>query len=126
LVSSQLCFLRAGGRASRHLGCPRPAGSRSPRSLGLLIEGEGDRGPSTDRSLGPDSPSVPLDDALHGGETDASPLELSACVQPLEYAEELVGVGHIEARTVVADEKYPPTVFLSGIDLDARHRALAG
>src|SRR5829696_2480940 len=43
-----------------------------------------------------------MDDALDGGEPYAGALELLRAVQPLEGAEELVGVGHLEARPVVA------------------------
>src|SRR5450755_2866191 len=55
--------------------------------------------------FGPDAPAVPVDDALHGGEADAGALELELAVQPLKGAEELVGVLHVEAGAVVANEE---------------------
>ena len=39
-----------------------------------------------------------------GGQADAGAGEVLGRVQPLEGAEELVGVGHVEARAVVAHE----------------------
>ena len=56
-------------------------------------------------AFGPDAAAVAGDHALHGGEADARALELGGVVQALEGAEELVGVGHVEARAVVADEE---------------------
>src|SRR5215216_2152612 len=43
-----------------------------------------------------------MDDALDGGEPYPGTLEFVRAVQPLEGAEELVHVGHLEARPVVA------------------------
>jgi hypothetical protein len=54
--------------------------------------------------FGPDLAPVAMDDALYGRETDAGAFELGRAVEPLEGAEELAGVGHVEAGPVVAHE----------------------
>src|SRR5665647_528263 len=56
-------------------------------------------------ALGPHVAAVAADDALHGGQTDTRAFELAGRVQPLEGAEELVGIGHVEAGAVVAHEE---------------------
>ena len=53
-------------------------------------------------SLRPDPPAMAQNDALRKGQANARSLVLLRAVQPLENAEELVGVGHVEARAVVA------------------------
>src|SRR3970040_390525 len=53
------------------------------------------------RALAPAAPAVPGDDALHDGQTDAGALELLRAVQPLEHAEQLVVVAHVEPGAVV-------------------------
>ena len=45
-----------------------------------------------------------MDDALHDREADAGTFEILRAMQPLEHAEELVGVSHIEAGAIVADK----------------------
>ena len=46
-----------------------------------------------------------MDHAPDVGQADAGALELLRAVQPLEDAEELLDVLHVEAHTVVADEE---------------------
>ena len=41
--------------------------------------------------------------AAHAGQADAGALELADAVQALEHAEQLAGVGHVEADAVVGD-----------------------
>src|SRR3970282_1860524 len=53
------------------------------------------------RALGPDPPAVPGEDARHDGQTHAGALELVRAVQPLEHAEQLVVVAHVEPGAVV-------------------------
>jgi hypothetical protein len=47
---------------------------------------------------------VALDDLLHGRQADAGSLELISRVKPLEHAEQLAGIRHIEAGAVIAHE----------------------
>ena len=54
--------------------------------------------------LRPDPAAVLVDDALHGGQADAGARELPCVVKSLERAEQLAGVGHVEAHAVVAHE----------------------
>src|SRR3984893_598528 len=65
------------------------------------------------RRFGPDSPAVAMDDALHDREADAGAFEILRAMQPLEHAEQLVGVSHIEASTIVADEDDLFTAYLA-------------
>src|SRR5918995_516024 len=44
-------------------------------------------------------------DALHGRESNSGAGELTIAVQSLKWREQLVGVLHVEARAVVADDK---------------------
>jgi hypothetical protein len=45
-----------------------------------------------------------VDDAPHGGQADAPSFELARRMQALEGAKQLVGVGHVEPGTVVANK----------------------
>src|SRR3990172_2250701 len=54
--------------------------------------------------LGPGTPAVALDDALDNGEADARAFVFLGAMQALEDPEEFVGVAHVEAHAVVADE----------------------
>src|SRR4051812_18925329 len=56
-------------------------------------------------AFGPSATSMAGDDAAYVGESDAGAFELGRTMQPLEHAEEFVDVSHVEADTVVADEK---------------------
>src|SRR5687768_15626553 len=57
-------------------------------------------------ALGPHPTTVTVDDPLHCGEPDTGPLELRPVVQPLERAEELLCVAHVESDAVVLDEEH--------------------
>src|SRR3546814_1097065 len=52
----------------------------------------------------PQAPAVLVDDPLNGGEADAGSGKLAGVVQALKGAKELVGMCHVETRSVVADE----------------------
>src|SRR5581483_10416382 len=78
-----------------------------------------------DARLGPDPSAVAVDDALHDRQADAGPLEIFGAMQPLEHAKELVGVFHVEADSVVADEEDPFTAVVAGADLHRRAVTLA-
>src|SRR4051812_41841782 len=56
-----------------------------------------------ERALGPDLSTVAVDDPLNDGEPHPSAWKLARGVQPLENAEEPVGILRVEPRTVVAD-----------------------
>lgn len=66
-----------------------------------------------------------LDDPAHAGQTDAGALEFFHSVQALKHTEQLVGVLHVEAHTVVTDvdDNFFGTLF--GADLDDREFAFA-
>src|SRR6267142_6353465 len=56
------------------------------------------------RALRRDAASVARHDALHQGQPHAASLEFAGGMQPLEHAEELVGVALVEAGSVVGNE----------------------
>src|ERR1700674_866074 len=70
------------------------------------LHGEVERCPSIDRRLGPNAPAVALDDALHDRQADAGAFEILRAMQPLKHAEKLVGILHVEADAVVANEEH--------------------
>src|SRR4051794_8679683 len=72
--------------------------------------------------VGPDPATVPVNDPLHGCKPDACALELSTRVQALEGAEELVGVLHLEAGAVVANEVRPLGAGVHLAEFDRRPR----
>ena len=47
------------------------------------------------------------DDAAYIGQADAGAFKLGRGMQALEDTEKLVGIFHVEARSVVADEENP-------------------
>src|SRR5437899_1142691 len=65
---------------------------------------------------------MPVDDALNDGEPNARTFEVLGAVEPLENAEELVGVLHLEACSIVADEEdgFVGRRVQSTADLDLR------
>src|SRR5258707_103671 len=54
--------------------------------------------------FGPGLSAVPVNDALDDREADTTARELGRPVEALKSTKELVGIGHVEARAVVADE----------------------
>ena len=71
----------------------------------------------THRTLRPNLPTVPVDDALYRRQSNARPGKLVVQVQPLEGAEELVRVLHIESSPVVLHKiniRFPGRVDDSG------------
>ncbi len=79
-----------------------------------------------DFRLGPNAPTVAVDNTLHGGQPHSSTLKLVCAVQPLEHAKKFVFVPHIKAYTVVFDEKDALTVCLLEADLDYRRLPATG
>src|SRR4051812_21485919 len=67
--------------------------------------------------------AVPVDDALDGGQPDTGAGELADAVQPLEWAEQLLYVAHVEAGAVVAYEVHGLAVPTLHADLDVGERA---
>jgi len=66
-------------------------------------EGEGEGSAFAGRAGGPDLAAVAFHDLAHAREADAGAGELAGWVQPLERAEQLAGLGGVEAGAVVAD-----------------------
>src|SRR5258708_24098211 len=54
--------------------------------------------------FGPDAPSMPVDDPLHGCQTDTRALEFTCRMETLKCAERFTDIGHVEARAVITDE----------------------
>src|SRR5438034_4664503 len=92
--------------------------------LGAL-QSEIEGGPSLHRALGPHLAAVSVDDAPHGSQPDAAALEFGRLVEPLEGAEQSIGVGHVEPSTVVADEERRRAGMLGCAELDTRAGILA-
>src|SRR5687767_2207130 len=89
-------------------------------------EGEEEGGPAPLLSLRPDFSAVAPHHPLHGGQSDAAPLELGRGVQSLEGAEELARVGHVEAGAVVAHVEAALAGVLRHPELDMRLRFPGG
>src|SRR5206468_5282180 len=78
------------------------------------------------RALGPNGATVPADDAMHGGQTNAGAFKFLGAVETLEDTEELIGVFHVEANPVVANEDGGLAIGLEGPDFDHRLGPRAG
>lgn len=52
---------------------------------------------------GLDPAAVALNDALHRGQADAQARELVLVVKALEWLEQALGIGHVEARAVIGN-----------------------
>src|SRR5207247_7158039 len=91
--------------------------------VGGLLRGERKREEEdcapADLRFGPDAPAVAVHDALHGREPDAGAGIFGCGMQALKRAEKLVGIGHVEARSVVADKKGRSAEILQRADFDA-------
>src|SRR3546814_3920742 len=74
----------------------------------------------------PQAPAVLVDDPLNGGEADAGSGKLAGVVQALKGAKELVGMCHVETRSVVADEIGVLPLVAAAAELDAGRRAPGG
>src|SRR5712691_3964878 len=98
--------------------------------VGGLLRGDRQReeehGPLADFPFGPDAPAMPVHDALHRRKPDAGAGVLGCGMQALKRAEKLVGVGHFEARPVVADKESRVPAILQRADFDAGFRRLRG
>ena len=74
--------------------------------------------------LGPNTSAMSGNDALHGREADAGPLEIFGAVQALERAKELLRVAHVEAHAVVSHEEGRHAVVRFATEADVRRLAL--
>ena len=75
-------------------------------------------------AFGPRPAAVPMHDALHRSQPDARALERFRRVQPLEYAEQLIYVLHLETDSIVANEyDHPVRSVLLAPDFNFRLRA---
>jgi hypothetical protein len=69
---------------------------------------------------------MPQDDPLNIREADSRSFELLSAMKALKHTEETVGIGHIEAHTVVAHEYHHLVRLLFGhadFDLGTRLRS---
>ncbi len=78
----------------------------------------------TDDTVRPDDSVVATNHAGYGGETDSGAFEIFVAMKSVESVEELVGVGHVETGTIVADK--PSILFFVPAELDERVRELGG
>src|SRR5437763_13091029 len=65
---------------------------------------ERERRAGVDAPFRPDPSALAVDDAPHVGEADPVAFEIVRAVKPLEHAEQLVRVRHVEPDAVVAHE----------------------
>ena len=70
--------------------------------------------------------SVAIDDAPRSRQSDAHARKLALAVQPLEGAEQLVCVDHVEADPVVVHEQARFAVYLLASDLAGGMAVIAG
>src|SRR5690625_868174 len=70
-------------------------------------------------AVGPHPAAMPVNHALNGGQANACARELRLVVEASKVREQLLGMLHVEARTVVPDEEHPFTILLP----DAEHHA---
>ena len=69
--------------------------------------------------LGPDRASMFLNDPMHGGQTHSGSFKFRVGVEALEYAEQSLGVFHVEASAVIAHENDCRfTRLLDAVDFD--------
>ena len=73
-----------------------------------------------DATLSPNSAAMPVNDSLDTGEPNTGAFELVACVQPLEYSKELVGLFHVESHAIVPNKDHDLIFFNCGPNLDFR------
>jgi hypothetical protein len=137
-VSSRVRGVRAAGGLDFRKNAPLE-GKKLPRPLARQRCGRGSFSPTrrgspssegevggralSGLSLGPDATAMTVDDAADHGEPCPGAVELVVAVKPLEHQEQLLGVRHVEAHAVVADEVGGRPVFeLLATHLDPRER----
>ncbi|MNO94319.1 hypothetical protein D3C76_859370 [compost metagenome] len=80
-------------------------------------------GALVDLAFGPDTAVMALNDAAYACQAYPGAFEVFHAVQALEHAEQLAGVGHVEAHAVVTNADLGFTRVLHGADADARRGA---
>src|SRR6267143_4174435 len=106
--------------------CPRRGESRLLRASAFSPTGSGSRqseiegGALVQLPFCPHPPAVPLHDSLDDRETDSRALEFLRAVQPLEHAEQFVGVAGVEAGAVVLHIIHGLAAVRPGPHFDAR------
>src|SRR6185312_4295664 len=93
---SSCCCSAASARSATSCSCSDRGGFARQRELKIRA------GPG--RGIDPDPAAVASDDPLDRGEADAGAGKLLVAVEALERTEQAVGVLHVEAGAVVADE----------------------
>src|ERR1043166_166543 len=88
-----------------------------------FTQGEIKRGAVVHLRFGPNPAAVSMHDAVHNGQSHTGALKLVGGVQPLENAEEPLGVLHVEARAVVLHEIN--ALILSSLRADFDHGRIA-
>ena len=79
--------------------------------------------PVPDGAFGPNSATVPRNDARHRGQADAGAGKLFGCMQSLEWLEQFVGKTHVEPRAIIPDEGRRSRFRVrSSAELDSRRR----
>jgi hypothetical protein len=86
------------------------------RSAQRQSEREG--GPLIRLAVRPDPPAVPLDDPLNDRQAYAGAFEVARVMQPLENAEQLVDVPHVEAGAVVPHDDHGFAVYFAATHFD--------
>src|SRR6266478_4630077 len=97
-----------------------------PALPGFTQEREVKCRPPSDRAFRPNAAAMAMDDALYRCQTDARAFELGRLMQPLERAEQLGGVGHIESGSVVADKVDGIALLAYRAEFNMRFLQLAG
>src|SRR2546422_1927634 len=124
---ARLCLFRAWrvNSTSFGLSSTRRISTMCSTMRGVSSECKRKRRALIDGRLGPDAPTVAMDDALHNRQAHARPFILFGAVQALEHAEELANVLHMKAHTIVLDEIDALAPYLAAADFDHRDLPLA-
>src|SRR5882724_4806668 len=98
--------------------CLPPAGSVAPRPSSSASQREIECSALIDGRFNPDSAAVARDNSLHNRQADSGAFKLRILVQSLKRCEELIGVRHIEAGSVVTHvvNSFAFLVFLAELD----------
>jgi hypothetical protein len=75
------------------------------------------------RALGPDLPSVPMDDALNGRQSYTGTFKFFGRMQSLKDTEKLMDISHIKAGTIIPHEQLRTGWSICATDLDLGWRS---
>ena len=91
------------------------------RSVGKSGQREKESGPFVHLALSPGPARMAFDNAPDVGQPEACPFKFFAAMQALEKAEELLGLAHVEAGSIVLDEKNELVVrIIQAADFNSR------